>query len=272
MPPQRAEVKLEPSAVPADSERRDDLTRIEAALHRAASVLAAFRPEALAIRRKADGSPVTEADLAADEALRRALPAPGEGWLSEESPDDASRLACRRVWVVDPLDGTREFLAGLPEWCISVGLVESGVAVAGGVYAPARGELYLGAVGLGATLGGYPLHPVRRRRLEEATVLLGRGGGRSPAMPFEVRAVGAAAYTLALVAAGRGDAHWSRDPKAEWDVAAGTALIHATGGLVTTWDGAPVVFNGWPPNIPGLLACGSAELHAALRDWLAQRR
>lgn len=260
----------------ADSKRREDLARIEAALHRAASVLAAFRPGALAIRRKADGSPVTEADLAADEALRRALHARGEGWLSEESPDDPARLACHRVWVVDPLDGTREFLAGLPEWCISVGLVENGVAVAGGIYAPAQGELYLGAVELGATLGGSPLRPLPRRRLEGSTVLLGRGaraarGGTATAdAPFDVRAVGAAAYTLALVAAGRGDAHWSREPKAEWDVAAGTALVHATGGLVTTWRGAPVTFNGWPPSIPGLVACGSPELHAALRDWLAR--
>ena len=257
-------------------ERRQDLDRIRQALHLAAEVLARFRPEQIAVRRKGDGSPVTEADLAADEALRRALPVPGEGWLSEETPDDRQRLGCRRVWVVDPLDGTREFLAGLPEWCISVGLVVDGIAVAGGIYAPAVGELYLGAVGLGATLDGTSLQPRCAQGLSGAIALLGRGARAERACrqigssQMQVRSIGAAAYTLALVAAGRGDAHWSCGPKAEWDVAAGTALIHATGGVVTTWDGAPVRFNAWPPTIPGILACGTPALHASLRDALAR--
>ena len=261
----------------AAAERREDLARIRGALELAADVIARFSPGTVAVREKDNGSPVTDADLAADEALRRALPAGDEGWLSEETPDDPARLARRRVWVVDPLDGTREFLAGLREWCVSIALVEDRVAVAGGIYAPALGELYLGAPGVGATLDGEPLAISRSETLAGTTALLGRwalSGRRSEAFahaPFSVRPVGAAAYTLALVAAGRGDAHWSRGGKAEWDVAAGVALVTAAGGRVTTWDGATPSFNAWPPRIPGIVACAPA-LQEPLRAWLSRLR
>ncbi len=153
----------------AAAARREDLARIRGALELAADVIARFSPGTVAVREKDNGSPVTDADLAADEALRRALPAGDEGWLSEETPDDPARLARRRVWVVDPLDGTREFLAGLREWCVSIALVEDRVAVAGGIYAPALGELYLGAPGVGATLEGEPLAISRSETLAGTT-------------------------------------------------------------------------------------------------------
>ena len=87
-----------------------------------------------------------------DGLLRQMLPRPGEGWLSEETGDDRERLSCARVWVVDPIDGTREFIDGVPEWCVSIGLVEDGIAVAGGILNPATGETVLGGAGLGVTL------------------------------------------------------------------------------------------------------------------------
>lgn len=258
------------------AQARDDLARIQRALLVAAGVLARFSPATVAVREKENGSPVTDADLAADEALRRALPESGEGWLSEETPDDRARLARRRVWVVDPLDGTREFLAGDARWCVSIGLVEEGAPIAGGIYAPALRELYLGAPGLGATLNDVPVRASTRRDLAGATALVGRWalggrGGRALAdAPFTLQPVGAAAYTLALVAAGRGDAHWSRGGKAEWDIAAGTALVIAAGGHVSTFEGAPIVLNAWPPRVAGIVASGHA-LHEPLRAWLATR-
>ena len=113
------------------SARRVDLARIEDALRTAGEVLQRFTPGAIDVELKSGGDPVTEADMAVNEALERILPREGEGWLSEETVDDPARLDCRRVWVVDPIDGTREFIHGIPEWCVSIGLVEDGQPVAG---------------------------------------------------------------------------------------------------------------------------------------------
>ena len=123
------------------------LRRIEEALGEAARVLVPFIPGAVAFDDKGGGDPVTAADRALNELLRDLLPRADEGWLSEETVDDLSRLGKRRVWVVDPLDGTREFVAGIPQWSVSIGLVEDGQPVAGGVLNPATGEQFLGAVG-----------------------------------------------------------------------------------------------------------------------------
>jgi myo-inositol-1(or 4)-monophosphatase len=212
---------------------------------------------------KSGGGPVTEADLAVDEALRRELPRPDEGWLSEETPDHRARLDRQRVWIVDPIDGTREFMDGIPEWNISIGLAEDGVAVAGGVYNPSTDEMFLGALETGVTLNGHPVTVSPRHSLEGAVVLVGRWAleGRSARRwqghPFQPRAVGAIAYALALVAAGTAEAIWSRPPKVEWDIAAGTALITAAGGHITAWDGSPCRFNRWPPITDGLVATGT---------------
>ena len=103
-----------------------DLARIREALHRGAEALAPFTPGAIDAVVKEGGDPVTEADLAVNSILRQVLPEPGDGWLSEETADGVDRLACSRVWIVDPVDGTREFIAGIPEWCMSIGLVEDG--------------------------------------------------------------------------------------------------------------------------------------------------
>src|SRR5688572_6820168 len=100
--------------------RPDDLARIASALEQARAVLDTFRRETLAVVLKAGGDPVTEADRAIDAVLARTLPRPGDGWLSEETVDDPARLQARRVWIVDPLDGTREFVQGLPEFCVSI--------------------------------------------------------------------------------------------------------------------------------------------------------
>lgn len=250
-------------------DRQEDLRRIRAALERAAGVLAGFDRSRVGVRYKAHGSPVTEADVAADDVLRRELPRGGEGWLSEETPDHASRLNRRRVWIVDPLDGTREFLAGIPEWCISIGLAEDGQAVAGGIYNPSAGELFLGSPQTGATLNGQAVQASTRTSLRGGLVLvtrwaLERRGARAFAeAPFRVRAVGPVAYALALIASGRADAMWSRSSKAEWDVAAGAALIGAAGGSMAAWDGAPLAFNRWPPRVSGLVAAGAPLVSAA---------
>ncbi|HXO21469.1 MAG TPA: 3'(2'),5'-bisphosphate nucleotidase CysQ, partial [Thermoanaerobaculia bacterium] len=211
----------------------EDLARIGAALARACELVRRFTPGEVESTRKAGGDPLTAADTEIDALLRRELPRDGEGWLSEETEDDLARLASRRVWVVDPLDGTREFVLGIPEWSISVGLVVDGEAVAGGVCNPATGEIFLGARGHGVTLNGMPVRMSERRRLEGAAVLASRSEvqrGRwheFDGSPFKVLPMGSVAYKLARVAGGLADATWTLVPKHEWDVAGGVALVLA---------------------------------------------
>ncbi len=254
--------------------RRADLRRIDEALQRAVAALAPFTPGAVGSRLKAGGDPVTAADRAVNDVLEATLPEAGEGWLSEETADDAHRLGCRRVWVVDPVDGTREFIAGIPEWCVSIGLVEDGVPVAGGICNPAAGDTMLGAVGHGVAHNGVPVTAEVREELAGATVLASRSEvrrgewDRFAGAPFTVRPMGSVAYKLARVAAGLDTATWTLTPKHEWDVAAGCALVAAAGGLAVGLDGRPPPFNTAATKLEGLIACGPG-LGPAVLELLA---
>lgn len=237
------------------------LERISAALNEAKAIFARFTPGEIAAEYKAGHDPVTAADRELDVALRKHLLGEGEGWLSEESADDQSRLRYERVWVVDPLDGTREFVAGIPEFCASVAFVERGHPVAGGIYNPATDELFLGSVESGITYNGAPAHTSRRNTLRGATVLASRSETkrgewkRFETAPFEVQPMGSVAYKLARVSAGLADITFTLTPKHEWDVAAGAALVLSGGGFVETLDG-PMVSNQGDPLISGLIAGG----------------
>ena len=253
--------------------RREDLERIGEALREAQDVLARFTPGEVAHRSKQGGDPVTEADLAVNEVLQRILPCRGEGWLSEETADDAGRLGRERVWVVDPVDGTREFIEGIPEWCVSIGLVEGGRAVAGGICIPPTGQTVLGSLETGVTLDG---SECRTRDLDDlvgAEVLASRSEFKRgewkqfDGAPFSVKPTGSVAYKLALVASGLADATWTLVPKHEWDVAAGTALVTAAGGEVWTPDGSSPRFNREKPLLRGLLAA-PRSLARSIRAYL----
>ena len=254
--------------------RADDLERIGEALRCAADVLARFTPGEIAYRVKSKGDPVTEADEAVDAALRSTLPLPGEGWLSEETADDPSRLDCARTWIVDPLDGTKEFVRGIPEWCVSVGLVEGDQPVAGGILVPSRGLTILGSLDTGVTVNGEPARVRELDGLDGITVLASRSEvkrgrwERFSSAPFAVEPLGSVAYKMGLVAAGLADATWTLVPKNEWDVAGGTALVRAAGGAVWRPDGEPLKFNQPKTLLPGLLAT-PAGLEQPVRDYLA---
>src|ERR1700732_2013216 len=125
------------------------LERIHPSLEAPCAVFARFTPGAIETEYKIGHDPVTEADRALDAVLRKELLREGEGWLSEESVDDPIRLDRSRVWVVDPLDGTREFVKGIPEFCVSIGFVEDGRPVAGGIHNPATQETFVGAIARG---------------------------------------------------------------------------------------------------------------------------
>ncbi|HEX9942583.1 MAG TPA: 3'(2'),5'-bisphosphate nucleotidase CysQ [Thermoanaerobaculia bacterium] len=241
-----------------------DLARIGEALERARAALQRFTPGEIEARHKVGDDPVTEADTTVDALLREILPRDGEGWLSEETRDDLSRLERRRVWVVDPLDGTREFVTGIPEWCVSVGLVVDGEPVAGGILNPATGETIVGAKGAGVSLNGRPVRVRDRRTLAGATVVASRSevkrgewqGYREDL--FAIRPTGSVAYKLGLVAAGLVDATWTLTPKHEWDVAAGVALVLAAGGAIVAGSPEEFRFNRAKPKLTRLIAAHPA--------------
>jgi myo-inositol-1(or 4)-monophosphatase len=246
------------------SDYADILVRIEAALEAARAVFARFTPGAIETEYKIGHDPVTEADRAVDTAMRETLLREGEGWLSEESADDMSRLSKSRVWVVDPLDGTREFVQGIPEFCVSIGFVEEGRAVAGGICNPATNETIVGAIGCGVRYNGRPTHASQRANLKGSLILASRSEvkrgewNQFQTSDYTVRPMGSVAYKLGLVAAGLADITFTLTPKHEWDVAAGAALVESAGGFVVTLDNTALLCNQRKPLLSGLLAGGPA--------------
>ncbi len=228
------------------------------------------------VRDKGEDNPLGQADLAANDALSNCLrvACPDYGWLSEETLDDPHRLSCPRVWVVDPIDGTREFLRGLPQFAVSIGLVEHGLPIAGCIYNPALEEMFLVVPGSEPTLNGCPVRTTSTGQLSGASVLAShsetdRGEWGEPfCTHFQLTQMGSIAYKLALIAAGRFDLSFTLTPKNEWDVCAGVALVQAGGGLVTSKTGSPLWFNRPEPSFDAILA-SNGVLHAELVRYLA---
>ena len=238
----------------------DDLQRLQAALDAATALASRYDPDRIEVEKKSGGSPVTAADRELDDLLRDMLPQNGEGWFSEETTDDHSRLECRRVWIVDPIDGTRDFVNGGKEWSISIGLVEDGRAILGGVAAPRLDTSVVGGPEVGLLRNGQTVSPRTDVKLHGAKVLASRheinkgDWARFDGEAFAIRPVSSIAWKLALTAIGEADATWTLRPKHEWDVAAGVALAQAVGMSVHYSDGSPPDFNSPDARIPGLLA------------------
>jgi myo-inositol-1(or 4)-monophosphatase len=259
---------------PATDHREDLELALEAAREAGRLVMETFGTDA-EVRHKSPDQPVTDADLRADALLAERLLTgrPDYGWLSEESVDRPDRLGRRRVWVVDPIDGTRSFIAGYAEFGISVALVEDGEPVVGVIHNPARDELFWAVRDDGAFLRSAEA-AARRLRVEEPSpesrpaLLASRSEIRRGEFDdfedgHEIRELGSTAYKMAGVAAGRGHAFLSRGPKSEWDVAAGVLIVAEAGGRATDLAGRAVVFNGADPRVDGILVA-SPRLHAAL--------
>ena len=226
--------------------------------------------------RDADYDPVTSADRAADDGLRHDLRQafPEYGWLSEETVDDDARLRQESVWIVDPIDGTKEFLAGIPEFVVSIALVTAGVPVLGVIYNPSRDELYGAVQGGGTFLNGTRVFCTDTARLAEATLVVSRSeDARGEIDPLrehlkEVRPLGSVAYKLAVVAAGAADLNLSVQPKNEWDVCAGDLLVREAGGHMVDLEGEVRRYNQADPLIGGGLAAGNPPLADASVDLI----
>ena len=224
-----------------------------------------MKAEGFEVQSKGEAGPVTRADREADALLREALPRilPA-AWLSEETKDDPARLAQRRLWVVDPLDGTKEFVEGVPHYAVAAGLVEDGEPVLGVVHNPSAGETLWAVRGGGTFRDGKRVLAAEGRGLGASRSEIRRGEFAPFEGEWEVRALGSIAWKLALVAGGSLAATVSRGPKHEWDVCAGAVLVLEAGGCITDCYGEPLRFNRPFPKTRGVLA-GAPAAFARLR-------
>jgi myo-inositol-1(or 4)-monophosphatase len=226
---------------------------------------------------KDQSSPVSEADIAVDAFLRERLAGPGSGrgWLSEETAADRSSAQARQLWIVDPIDGTRSYLAGRPDWAISAALVADGRPVLAGVFAPATDELFLAAAGAGATRNDVPIKVSAGDRLEGAKVagpkrlVQALAAARSQ---IEVAPrIGSLALRLIRVAHGELDVAFASGSSHDWDLAGADLLVHEAGGAMTSLVGRSLTYNQ-PVLVHGALVAAGADRHAALveltREWL----
>ncbi len=224
---------------------------------------------------KGKDSPVSEADIAVDQFLRERLTREGYGWLSEESVDDRARLSSRRLFIVDPIDGTRSFLAGRSDWSIVAAVVEDGRPLAAAIYAPVEDELFLASAGHGATRNGEPIAATDGGSISDARIAgpksflerlseFDRGTVHIPKI-----------YSLALrmtrVAEGRIDGAMASVNASDWDLAAADLLVHEAGGVLTDFAGKRLVYNLHDPVHGAIVAAGRSR-HALLLDLVQNRR
>jgi myo-inositol-1(or 4)-monophosphatase len=228
---------------------------------------------------KGKSSVVCEADLAVDALLRDRLGGSpdGHGWLSEETEDDLVRLKARSLWIVDPIDGTRSYLAGREDWAVSAALAVDGRPILAALFAPATDELFLAEVGQGATRNGAPITVNRGAGLTGARASgpksfitwLEQQDPKIIAMPR----IGSLALRLARVAHGALDIAFAGGNSHDWDLAATDLLVHEAGGALTTLAGQVLTYN-CPEPVHGALIAAGRDRHATLiehaRSWRAE--
>lgn len=245
----------------------DDLALIRGAVLAAGALALAEREQGLKVWSKSGGSPVTSADMAVDALLKTTLlkARPDYGWLSEETADTPERLSRRRLFIVDPIDGTVAYMKGKPWWCIPIAVIEDGRPVAAVIYAPALNETFQATLGGGAFLNGQPISASDTDSLDDASLLADARMIEGPqwlepwpTMRFEKR--NAIAYRMALVAAGAFDAAIALSPKWDWDIAAGALIAEEAGAKVTDHRGQPWHFNRLDPRQASLV-CAAPALH-----------
>lgn len=226
---------------------------------------------------KSEDNPVTTADIEANQAIveiiSKALPE--DAILSEEAADHGERLGRERVWVCDPLDGTKEFVAGIPEFTVSIALTRAGAPVIGVVYHPVTRECFFAERGRGAYLNDEPIRVSDRRKLEDSEALASRTessrGQLDPYRPWikKFQPMGSVALKLARIAAGHADLWISAVPKSEWDVCAGDLLVREAGGVFATRDTGERAYNARDPLLQPPMAAGPRAL---VDDFLTRCR
>ena len=243
---------------------------IEAAVREAGALALRARASSPRSWSKHGGSPVSDADIAVDNFLRQRLTdlAPDSGWLSEETEDDRARLGAPRVWVVDPIDGTRAFLSGRHDWSISVALVENGRPVIAAIFAPMQDALYATATGVPTTRNGVAVTANPGANLDGIKAagpkpMLERLARHAAELIMEPK-VFSLALRLTRVAEGTLDLAFASTNSHDWDLAAADLLVHQAGGALTALAGQSVVYNRADPLHGALVAAGHSRHEAFL--------
>lgn len=256
---------------------RADLELAQEAAHAAGRVIMSYYKDEYDIQEKGKGNPVTTADLEADKVLKATLlgQRPDDGWLSEETKDSPDRLGRDRVWIVDPIDGTKEFIQGIPQFAISIALAVEGRIMVAVIYNPARDELYAAVRGEGLTLNGQPARVSDLTDLARASILasrseVARGEFDQFKDDYEITPIGSIAYKLALVASGKADLTFTLTPKNEWDFAAGYLLVTEGHGKVLVLGDHPQTFNCPNPLVTGVVAT-NGHLHDPVLELIGKR-
>ncbi|MFN3672288.1 MAG: 3'(2'),5'-bisphosphate nucleotidase CysQ [Bosea sp. (in: a-proteobacteria)] len=251
----------------------------ESCIEAGAIALDLFRPGAKTAARtwsKSGGSPVTEADIGVDTFLRIRLSAmlPEAAWLSEETADDELRLSRRFVWVVDPIDGTRAYMAGSPDWAVCVALLDAGKPVLGIVHAPASEATYTAMIGSGAFRNAQPI-----TASDVTTLAAARIAGPKPMLDALARfesftaadKIPSLALRLARIADRTIDAGLVSPDARDWDIAAAELILSEAGGLMTGGDGAATVYNRKQP-VHGMLVASAGGLSGTLLQAMQRVR
>jgi myo-inositol-1(or 4)-monophosphatase len=217
---------------------------------------------------KGASSPVSDADIAANDLLERRLRSatPDYGWLSEESVDDEARLGKRRLWIVDPIDGTRSYLAGRNDWCVSVALVENAAPILAAVYAPITDEFFFAASGQGTTLNDVPVQASSGTALDFSRVAGPKPLVERLASSKEIALhprIGSLALRLCRVAHGALDAAFAGGQSRDWDLAAAHLIVQEANGTMTALSGDPILYN-CPDVTHGILVAAGRDRHASI--------
>lgn len=249
---------------------RDDLTLLTEAARVAGRIAMSFWRADPKAWEKSDGAgPVTEADMAVNAAVEDVLrhARPDYGWLSEESTDGPGRLQSGRVFIIDPIDGTRAFIEQSADFAHSFAVAEAGKVRAAVVFLPARGLLYTATAGGPALLNGAPIRVQPGTEVLTNKPAMAAAHWRDGAVPFRRAFRSSLAWRLALVAEGRFAGALTLRPTWEWDIAAGALLVESAGGRVSDRQGAPLCFNRADPRLDGVIAA-APEMYHAIHDGL----
>ncbi|HXG53690.1 MAG TPA: 3'(2'),5'-bisphosphate nucleotidase CysQ [candidate division Zixibacteria bacterium] len=256
-----------------DFEYRAELETAEKAAREAGAIVMAMFRGKFDVREKGRNNPVTTADLRANQRIREIIRGrfPEDGWLSEEDKDSAQRLAARRVWVIDPIDGTKEFIEGVPQFAISIGFVVGGFPKVAVVFNPAEQKLYCAGAGQGAFLNGRSIHVTTRSEVEGALLLVSRSEPQRKFQVFvdrcSIEPIGSIAFRLAKVAGGDGDGTLTFRLISEWDVCAGVLIVEEAGGKVLDGAGQELTFNRRNPRHRGVIAANERLARALQVFW-----
>lgn len=239
----------------------NELQILVSAMRDAGRQILTMQNAGVVVGKKSNNDIVTQADLLANDILKHQLTKhfPDYGWLSEESVDDAQRLTRGKTWVVDPIDGTKEYAAGMPEYAVSVALVENGRPILASVYNPATEEFFYASKNGGTWLNDKRVYCADVNSSKEILILASRseyarGEWDEIARHYQVQQIGSIAYKLALVAGGKAHATFSLGPKSEWDVAAGVLLVTEAGGIATSAHEQEMLFNREQVLVDGIVA------------------